>query len=183
LQHFPVIRNEYNIAMQQGRIRMLAGELPRQIELAIATLVVLAEAGVGARLRTESIAKAIGTTSIHAARTVHLLGRAGFVNSKGGPSGAYGLARSPARISLAETITALGPARLKTKRLSGRTPIAATLDGIAAQAARTVETLYASYTIWDLVEQRKDVKFEADFLLEFVCVNGPRRKSRASVSD
>ncbi|MCK6570187.1 Rrf2 family transcriptional regulator [Myxococcota bacterium] len=119
------------------------------------------EATAGERgVTSAELAKSVNTNPVVVRRLLGSLTRAGFVAGRGGRSGGYGLARSPAKIRLDAVLAAVEPDGLLTLHANptnractvscGIKPV---LGGVFAEAERALHASLERRTLADLLRQ------------------------------
>lgn len=83
--------------------------LPQTAEYALRAINYIADADHGGPVRVNDIATALGVPRNYLSKTLHLLTRAGVLQSTRGRHGGFQLARPPARLTLAEVVAPFLP--------------------------------------------------------------------------
>ncbi|MCD6578610.1 Rrf2 family transcriptional regulator [bacterium] len=74
--------------------------MPESVEIAIYSLVLIADSGEGKTLNVDTLAKRIQASPHHLHKILQILAKKGFIKSRKGPGGGYIIKREPASISL-----------------------------------------------------------------------------------
>lgn len=129
--------------------------LTRQSEIAVALLVRCASAPE-ITMRTDEVARSVGTTKDHAAQIVGQLVQAGFMKSTRGRNGGIKLAHDPENIRLGDVLQYVQPDLVfhmpRAKGLSIEEDCK-TLREILAEAEATFLSVMDRYCVADLAEK------------------------------